>query len=193
MSFCEFAGKYSKQLEGDKSTGLMKDDGDCTAKLLEDSYTIYEKLPAKNTGNGSPTGVWDSTTSKLGSESKQILPATEKQVLTPAQLQQQADENRRQQELSDKVMRDLSHGRFGDRTEQEALLDVFRNAAGSAGRQGEQAALNKFNNALHDRHSQFHLEFGQNIIKTPGGRRLQLVDRHGRVSAHVDFVVPPQI
>src|SRR5262249_23727291 len=180
---------------------VMKDDGDCTAKLLEDSYPIYEKLPAKDTGCGSAKGGWestaskcsDSTASKLGSDSKQMMPASEKQVLTPAQLQQQADENRRQQEFSDRVMKDLSHGRFGDRTEQEALLDVFRNAAGAAGRQGEQAALDKFNNALRDRHSQFHLEFGQNIIKTPGGRRLQLVDSHGRVSAHVDFIVPTQI
>src|SRR5262249_22184093 len=100
MSFCEFTGKYSKQLEGDKSTGAMKDDGDCTAKLLEDSYTSYDKLPAKNTGYGSAKGgwdstgskCWDSTASKLGSDSKQTMPSSEKQVLTPEQLQQQADE-----------------------------------------------------------------------------------------------------
>jgi len=72
----------------------------------------------------------------------------------------------------------------------DAIADNFRVVAQNGGRQGEQQLLDKMNYGLKSDGSQYRLRFGQNIIKTPGGRHLEIIDGSGRVTDSMDFVVP---
>jgi hypothetical protein len=93
-------------------------------------------------------------------------------------------------ETGDRLLSDLHRGSFGDRDERALLEGQFSAQAKLAGERGEQAMLDKLNNALKGDGSPYRLRFGQNHIKTPGGRRLEIVDASGHVTDHLDFVVP---
>lgn len=94
----------------------------------------------------------------------------------------------------DRVFEDLTNGRFGDDQDRAALTREFqRQAALDNGRGvcglGELALLEQLNNCLADVKPGYHIRFSQDVINIPGGRRLEIVDRSGRVTDSLDFVV----
>ncbi len=113
-----------------------------------------------------------------------------KDKVTPEELAAFEQELQRQEALSNKMRSALRAGNLGDAQTRGAIADNFRVLAGSAGREGELQLLNKINAGLKADNSQYRLRFGQNIIKTPGGRHLEIVDGSGRVTDSMDFVVP---
>lgn len=96
-------------------------------------------------------------------------------------------------EIGDRLLADLHRGSFGDRDERALLEGQISSQAKLAGRQGEQQVLDKLNNALSNDGSPYRLRFGQNHIKTPGGRRLEIVDARGQVTDQLDFIVPTKV
>lgn len=86
----------------------------------------------------------------------------------------------------------LRNGTFGGPKERHAVGDNFRVVAELGGRAGEGELLEKINRRLASEGSQYKLRFGQNVIKTPGGRRLEIIDRQGHVHDTLDFIVPMQ-
>jgi hypothetical protein len=84
----------------------------------------------------------------------------------------------------------LRNGTFGGPKERHAVADNFRVVAEMGGRAGEGELLDKINRRLVSEGSQYKLRFGQNVIKTPGGRRLEMIDRQGHVRDTLDFIVP---
>lgn len=87
----------------------------------------------------------------------------------------------------------LLNGTFGGPKERHAVIDNFRVVAEMGGRAGEGELLDKINRRLVSEGSQYRLRFGQNVIKTPGGRRLEIIDRQGHVRDRLDFIVPVQM
>jgi len=99
-------------------------------------------------------------------------------------------EFQRQELLSKKISQALRAGKLGDQETRDAIASNFGILAKNGGREGEQQLLDKMNAGLKADGSEYRLRFGQNIIKTPGGRHLEIVDRSGRALDSMDFVVP---
>ena len=110
--------------------------------------------------------------------------------VSPAEYAEFIRELKRQEQLSEKISQVLHAGKFGDSETRAAIADNFGVLAQNGGREGEQQLLNKMNAGLKADGSEYRLRFGQNIIKTPGGRHLEIMNDSGRVTDSMDFVVP---
>lgn len=88
---------------------------------------------------------------------------------------------------------DISDGDFDAAANSQRLFPQLFDMNGvSREKQSEriESIRASINDALEDGNSQFRVRFGDNIIKTPGGRNLEIYDKSGATVDSLDFVIP---
>src|SRR5262249_19715811 len=124
---------------------------------------------------------------------KELESASNKLQGEVIQLQKLPEKKPVLRENVDAIANMASDGRFSEE-ERRQVADLFADMAKNFGRPGEEALLAKVNSAMYfsgDSNAPlYQLRFGENMIKTPGGRRLEVVGPDGQVTDTFDFVVP---
>src|SRR5262249_34552154 len=87
--------------------------------------------------------------------------------------------------LTEKTIQILSHGSFGNQHQRDMLVHLFHLQAEIPGAHGTIELVDKLNHALTNMGSSLLVRLGASPI--PGGRRVELADRNGRVSDYIDF------
>jgi len=170
-------GKFGKAVQAEM---------DPYGKFDKGKFGMEQKIPSGKPGQELAGELEKAPSGKLGEKPTDLMKDSSK-CPDGAKC---GDDVAKQHVLTEQMVQQLGRGRFGDEKERAALSDLFGAQSQAAGARGEQQLIDKLNAALANEHSGFHVQFGRNIIKTPGGRRLEIVDSHGRVADHMDFIVP---
>ncbi len=89
-----------------------------------------------------------------------------------------------------KVANVCLNGRIDDLLERSVIVGAVNHGYDLASNAGVAYLLMQTNMELSGRGSEYGLRFGQNIIKTPGGRRLEIFNiNSGATKDYIDFVI----